>query len=230
MRSKIAIGSALSSVLVISVFFLYKKSTEKKMTPIRSYSGKIDKKINGIQDDSSSNLKNVLLPQEEYVQEIIVYFPKKQKRSSDSLNSAQVIKLPAVLEKKVIIKPVDESKKSEPIESEPIVGSIKENKEELLKTEEISQPTFPDLENYVKRRAKYPISAENTGIQGQVIVLTTINEEGKAVNPIIKKSLRSDFDKAAIALIKKMPNWNPATKNGQSVPVEVEIPIKFLFD
>ncbi|MNY76386.1 Gram-negative bacterial tonB protein [compost metagenome] len=60
-----------------------------------------------------------------------------------------------------------------------------------------------------------------------MVVQFKINTEGKAVNPAIISGLSSDYDREAINLIKKMPNWEPGKQDGKPVAVTLSLPITF---
>ena len=90
-------------------------------------------------------------------------------------------------------------------------------------------PRFPGgkvaLNEFVVKNVKHPQGIST--IKGQVVVQFKINTEGKAVNPAIISGLSSDYDREAINLIKKMPNWEPGKQDGKPVAVTLSLPITF---
>ena len=91
-------------------------------------------------------------------------------------------------------------------------------------------PTFPGgIDGYNKfltKNLKWPKTAIDA--QGRVFVSFIIEKDGHLTNFKIEKSLEKDFDDEAIRVLKKMPRWTPAMKNGKIVRVRFAIPIKFM--
>ncbi len=84
------------------------------------------------------------------------------------------------------------------------------------------------LTAYLNAYLKYPESVDKSmEIKGTVIVLFTIDTLGHVSDLQVQKSLGKEFDEASIKLIKNMPEWQPATKNGQPVNSQVSIPLTF---
>ncbi|MBK8644449.1 MAG: TonB family protein [Saprospiraceae bacterium] len=83
------------------------------------------------------------------------------------------------------------------------------------------------LNEYLSQTVKYPEQAKKLGIQGTVYIGVVINENGEVKEPLVLKGVTSELDLAALDAIKKMPNWTPGRHNGQYVPVNYTIPVKF---
>ena len=88
---------------------------------------------------------------------------------------------------------------------------------------------FDSLTSYIKRNLKYPEWERKAGIEGNVFVSFTIDEEGKITDPEILRSVAGAkyFDAEVLRLIKGMPNWKPGREEGQNVAVQMTLPIKF---
>jgi len=77
------------------------------------------------------------------------------------------------------------------------------------------------------KNIKYPISRENIGLDGEVVVFVLVDENGNIQKTEIVKSIgREDFDNAAIAAIKSV-KWNPSMLKGQPVEGATRVKIKF---
>lgn len=98
--------------------------------------------------------------------------------------------------------------------------------------QQLTYPKFPGgddkLTNYIAQNLIYPVSALNSGLEGQVKVTFTVMPSGIVDSvSILGKGLSPDCNKAAMALVKEMPAWNPGRINGNPVPVKLTLPIQF---
>ena len=95
-------------------------------------------------------------------------------------------------------------------------------------------PSFPGgdlkMQEFIKKNIHTPF--QGTGI-GTVIsnVTFVVSETGELKDIKILKGAEHregiTFDKEAIAVIKKMPNWIPGEYKGKKVAVQYDLPIKF---
>lgn len=93
-------------------------------------------------------------------------------------------------------------------------------------------PEFPGgqqaLRNYFARNLKYPVIAQENGIQGTAHCEFIVETDGTLTDIKISKSAGDkSLDKEALRFVKSMPKWNPAKSNGQPVRVKTSIPIRF---
>lgn len=137
----------------------------------------------------------------------------------------------AVFEKNNItkIKEWDQNGKLK-LDKELVRTTSVENGKHIYKSLEAA-PQFPggnnSLNKYISKNLQYPSDAKEQGVEGQVIVRFKVNGEGKAVNPVIVKSVHSSIDRESIRLINKMPKWKPGRQEGKNVEVTFELPINF---
>lgn len=80
---------------------------------------------------------------------------------------------------------------------------------------------------YLKENTKRPPKAEQSNIQGRVIVSLVVNEKGELSDFTIIRSLGFGCDEEAIRIIKNGPKWFPATKEDKPVKSSTEVVIKF---
>lgn len=154
------------------------------------------------------------------------------------------------------VRPEDEMKSQEEIMSSKLsVGSfdVKGNDEggEVLKAKEViatepvkpkeeenkvfdvveQMPSFPGgnaaLMNYLSNNIKYPVIAEENGIQGRVIVQFVVGKDGHISDVRVAKSVDPSLDKEAVRVVKGMPKWIPGKQNGQAVTVRYTLPVTF---
>jgi len=64
-------------------------------------------------------------------------------------------------------------------------------------------------------------------ISGKVLVQYYIAKDGSVKNVHVVKGLTPEIDMEAMRVIKMMPNWIPAQRNGQNVCMTFTIPISF---
>lgn len=70
---------------------------------------------------------------------------------------------------------------------------------------------------YVRTNQIYPIMAQEKKISGDVKIAFIIDREGKATDFKVIKSVDHYLDREGIRLLKNMPKWKPAIKDGQFV-------------
>ncbi|MEM0938269.1 MAG: energy transducer TonB [Bacteroidota bacterium] len=86
---------------------------------------------------------------------------------------------------------------------------------------------YPHLYRFFSSNFIYPQEFDSDSIEGVVKVGFTINTDGSVSNIRVLKSLGIAFDKEAVRLVKCMPKWRPAIKNGIVIPSNLIIPIRF---
>lgn len=83
------------------------------------------------------------------------------------------------------------------------------------------------LMQYIAQNLRYPNIQGDCNIQGRVIVGLTVNEDGTLSDIKVMKSISPTFDEEAIRVVKSMPKWNPAKRNGQAVKTKYTVPVTF---
>lgn len=93
------------------------------------------------------------------------------------------------------------------------------------------KPTYPGgqeaLDTYIATNMKYPATAKENGVEGVVAVVFTVKADGTIGNIKIKRMVDPDLESEAIRLVKNMPAWTPADKNGTPVDAPAEVNINF---
>ncbi len=92
-------------------------------------------------------------------------------------------------------------------------------------------PQFPGgdeaLMRFLSRKIKYPVVAQENGIQGKVICGFVVTKTGQIVDVNVLRSLDPSCDKEAIRVIKLLPRWIPGKQNGVNVAVKYTLPLRF---
>jgi len=90
--------------------------------------------------------------------------------------------------------------------------------------------TFPggdDALGKYKRDIHYPREAQERGIKGTVNIKFYVDETGKIIAPIATTHLGGGLEEEGLRLVKGMPNWLPAIKDGKPIKEEVNFPFMF---
>lgn len=92
-------------------------------------------------------------------------------------------------------------------------------------------PQFPGgptaLFEYLSKNIKYPVVAEENGVQGRVIVTFVVERDGSITDVQVVKSVDPSLDKEAKRVVSSMPNWIPGKQNGSAVRVKYTVPVTF---
>lgn len=92
-------------------------------------------------------------------------------------------------------------------------------------------PSFPGgdaaLMQYLSSHVKYPVVAQENGVQGRVIVSFVVERDGSITDVRTARSVDPSLDKEAMRVVKSMPRWNPGKQNGQAVRVKFNVPVMF---
>ena len=163
---------------------------------------------------------------------------------------------PPVIKKDSEVKPEEELKSQEDLnKTNTAIGSfdVKGNDEaggEVLKAKEVIaqpeppkeeetkvfdvvevMPSFPGgqgaLFEWLSKNIKYPVVAEENGVQGRVIVTFVVERNGSITDVQVVKSVDPSLDKEAVRVVKAMPHWIPGKQNGSAVRVKFTVPVTF---
>ena len=83
------------------------------------------------------------------------------------------------------------------------------------------------LMEWLSKNIKYPVVAEENGIQGRVVATFVVERDGSITDVKIVKSVDPSLDKEAVRVLKNMPKWIPGKQNGQAVRVKYTVPVTF---
>ena len=83
------------------------------------------------------------------------------------------------------------------------------------------------LMDYLNKNIKYPVIAEENGIQGRVVTTFVVERDGSITDVKVIKSVDPSLDKEAVRVVKSMPKWNPGKQNGSAVRVKYTVPVTF---
>lgn len=92
-------------------------------------------------------------------------------------------------------------------------------------------PSFPGgngaLMSYLASNIKYPVVAQENGVQGRVIVSFVVERDGSISDVRVARSVDPSLDREAQRVVKSMPRWKPGKQNGSAVRVKYTVPVVF---
>ena len=92
-------------------------------------------------------------------------------------------------------------------------------------------PSFPGgngaLMSYLASNIKYPVVAQENGVQGRVIVSFVVERDGSISDVKVARSVDPSLDREAQRVVKSMPRWSPGKQNGSTVRVKYTVPVVF---
>ncbi len=181
--------------------------------------------------------------------------PKVEKIEVEKVKSS-VKFVPPVIKKDDEVKPEEELKSQEELnKTNTAIGAfdVKGNDEaagEVLKAKEViaqpeppkeeetkvfdvveQMPSFPGgpsaLMQFLSSNIKYPLVAEENGVQGRVVCTFVVERDGSITDVRVIKSVDPSLDKEAVRVVKSMPKWIPGKQNGSAVRVKYTVPVTF---
>ena len=126
----------------------------------------------------------------------------------------------------------EDDKDVEVVIAPPVEAPVEEEEEEVVFMVVESMPEFPGgqqaLFKYLAENVKYPVIAQENGIQGRVICQFVVNKDGSIVDVVaVRSSGEPSLDKEAIRVIQSMPKWKPGKQRGKPVRVKYTVPVNF---
>ena len=92
-------------------------------------------------------------------------------------------------------------------------------------------PSFPGgtgaLMSFLSSNIKYPVVAQENGVQGRVIVGFVVERDGSITDVRVMRSVDPSLDREAQRVVKAMPRWKPGKQNGSAVRVKYTVPVVF---
>lgn len=97
--------------------------------------------------------------------------------------------------------------------------------------ESLENPSFPGGDaacfEWIKDNIKYPTEAIEKGIEGRVIVQFVVTKDGKITNEKVVRSVDPLLNEEALRVIRSMPVWIPAKRDGQNIDLLFTLPLTF---
>lgn len=96
----------------------------------------------------------------------------------------------------------------------------------------VEQPaSFPGgqtaLMSWLGDNIRYPVIAQENGIQGRVIIQFVVASDGSIDDIVVVRGVDPSLDREAERLVSEMPKWIPGRQGGKAVKVRFTLPIVF---
>ena len=126
----------------------------------------------------------------------------------------------------------EDDKDVEVVIAPPVEAPVVEEVEEEIFVVVESMPEFPggapEMMKFIAENIKYPVIAQENGIQGRVICQFVIEKNGSVTDiQVVRSSGDASLDKEAERVIKNMPKWKPGKQRGKPVRVKYTITVAF---
>ena len=113
----------------------------------------------------------------------------------------------------------------------PAVVEEEEESEQQIFTVVEKMPEFPGglpaLMRFLSKNIRYPVIAQENGVQGRVVCAFVVNKDGSIVDIEVLRGRDPSLDKEAVRVLGTMPKWNPGEQRGKPVRVKYTVPVTF---
>ncbi len=113
------------------------------------------------------------------------------------------------------------------VKKQEVIETPKQDNTVFTIVEQMPQFANGDIEAYLSSHIKYPVVAQENGIQGRVICQFVVNQDGSIVDVVVVRGVDPSLDKEAVRVIQGMPKWTPGKQGGKPVRVKFTLPINF---
>jgi protein TonB len=121
----------------------------------------------------------------------------------------------------------------EVLKAKEVIAQPEPPKEEETKVFDVVEqmPSFPGgqaaLMSWLSSNIKYPVVAEENGVQGRVVCTFVVERDGSITDVKVVRGVDPSLDKEAVRVLKAMPHWIPGKQNGSAVRVKYTVPVTF---
>lgn len=113
----------------------------------------------------------------------------------------------------------------------PMSPQISTDPSDLVFTVVEVMPEFPGgqgaLLQFLAKSIKYPVIAQQNGIQGRVTCSFVVGKDGVIRNIEVIRGVDPSLDLEATRVISMMPKWKPGMQKGKEVNVKYTVPVTF---
>lgn len=121
--------------------------------------------------------------------------------------------------------------KKQDISEEKATGKKESNHKQIFTMVE-QMPSFPGGENELNRfmsnNLRVPDDVIKSGLQGTVYATFIVKEDGSIADAKIISGIGKSCDEEVLRVINLMPKWIPGKQNGEGIPVQFNLPVKYL--
>ncbi|RAI85016.1 energy transducer TonB [Algoriphagus yeomjeoni] len=81
--------------------------------------------------------------------------------------------------------------------------------------------------SYLSANLTYPTAAREKKIEGTVVVMFIVRDDGKIDSVEILRGIGGGCDEEVMRLVKESATWTPGKKDGEFVNVKMRLPVRF---
>ena len=85
----------------------------------------------------------------------------------------------------------------------------------------------PKIQQFVRENLLYPDSARTRGVEGMVVVRFSVSETGAITELELLRNIGAGCGQEALRVVRMMPNFTPAYRNGTAISTKMVLPIRF---
>lgn len=97
----------------------------------------------------------------------------------------------------------------------------------LISPEQRQACSAPKLQAFIREHLEYPDSALARGVEGVVVIRFHVSEKGKITELRLVRDIGSGCGQEAMRVVRSMPNFTPALRNGAPIATTMTLPIRF---
>jgi|SRR6185312_5994491 len=86
---------------------------------------------------------------------------------------------------------------------------------------------LPQWQQFLLKSLHYPDRAAVHGVQGEVRVSFTVDEEGNVIEPLISRSVEYSLDRESLRVVRLSGKWVPGLKDGKATKTHKIEPFRF---
>lgn len=113
----------------------------------------------------------------------------------------------------------------------PVIFKLQDSIEPTKPKDVIVNAEYPGgekaLAQFLKSNIKYPSRAVKKMVEGKVTVNFIVDENGKVCDVNVAEGVNKDLNREALRVCRLLPDFIPATVNGELVKVLFSLPIRF---
>ena len=109
-----------------------------------------------------------------------------------------------------------------------VVGEVSDDPESSVQTTPPLYPGgFEKEYQWISQHIQYPQDALESNIEGRVVVLITVKEDGSIVDPKVISSVSPSLDEEALRVVSTIPRFDPGTRDGKAVEDKTVVVVSF---
>lgn len=97
----------------------------------------------------------------------------------------------------------------------------------LISEEQRQACSVPKIQAFINQNIVYPDSARARNIEGVVVVRFSVTNEGKISDLELVRTIGGGCGQEAMRVVRMMPDFRPALRNGVAVATKMTLPIRF---